>query len=203
MPGHDRSAASARYRFAQELWNASFTELGFAQQDAATLNSTFAFARAGADNALTVVVLSNDYARRAVTLRGLPAAARGRELCDIERVNTCITVSGSGRAAEKCIRVHWDGVKLGKLLRLCVDIEHRRCCSASGAGPDRGFRLPTKEFVSCAGTLDVTLGGQGEPWVLVDPFYVRSNEFFSRPKQVRNGHALAPATQALHAIHAL
>ena len=51
----------------------------------------------GVDNALTVVVLSNDFAERAVTLRDLPAAARGRELCDIERL-TCLWVSGSGGA---------------------------------------------------------------------------------------------------------
>lgn len=38
----------------------------------------------------------------------------------------------------------------------------------------------------CAGTLNVTLGSHGEPWVLVDPSDLRSNEFFSRPKQVQS-----------------
>ena len=50
-----------------------------------------------------VVVLSNDFAERAVTLRDLPAAARGRELCDVERL-TCLWVSWSGAAAG------WTGV---------------------------------------------------------------------------------------------
>ena len=39
----------------------------------------------------------------------------------------------------------------------------------------------------CTGTLDVPLEGHGEPWVLVDPSDLRSNEFFSRPKQVQHG----------------
>ena len=97
-PKTDGCAAAGRYRFQQALWDADFTELGFVQQDAATRDSTFAFARAGADSALTVVVLSNDFAERTVTLRDLPAAAHGRELCDIERL-TCIWVSGAGRTA--------------------------------------------------------------------------------------------------------
>ena len=100
--GSDCSAAAGRYRFQQALWDADFTELGFAQQDAATRDSTFAFARVGADNALTVVVLSNDFAERAVTLRDLPAAARGRELCDIGRLTSCLWVSKSGGAAASC-----------------------------------------------------------------------------------------------------
>ncbi|KAK9845225.1 hypothetical protein WJX81_000502 [Elliptochloris bilobata] len=112
------------YRFKQELWSASFVELSFQQQDAATLNSTFAFKRTSGDDVYLVVVLCNDAARRTVTLPGLQP---GRDLCDIELLS--------------CFKV------------------------------------------TDAGVLSITLEGNGAPVVLVDPAFLRSNEFFSRPKE--------------------
>ena len=179
--GSDCSAAADRYRFQQALWDANFTELGFAQQDAATRDGTFAFARVGTDNALTVVVLSNDFAKRAITLRDLPAAAWGRELCDIERL-TCHWVSKSGGAPGDCrpvlsnnpgmLQGDYEGGAQGVLA-----LHHW----SSAVQALRGLQT---HVCVCAGTLNVTLGGHGEPWVLVDPSDLRSNEFFSRPKQV-------------------